>query len=469
MKTNEEIIHESSTEFVKTPALSNYDEIMEHQKMSAEEIKEHMTGPVIAILIHAILLPFIIGMVLSDPPTETEEVVIETVEIDSTPPPPLDPIDIPEPQDIETPDEQTFERVNDISEEMTENQSMDESDNIEIVEPIDIPNFIKPNNSHVVISSYRPFGESDGIETGNGPPGSRNRNGTRSALRGEFFDLKQNNTGKQIAMSNGEFCNVLKDFVRSDWNKTKLNTYFKSPVALYSPCFYIPMCNAEEAPKAFQCEKECKPSRWLAIYSGRVRAPKTGSFSFVGAGDDVLVVRVNQKVVLDYGWYSASLGKQIASNDWRNALQKSPTSDPAKRAEIEASPTYENPIALYPYSSTPHWNRHLGGVAVGDSFFVTAGEEIDIEILISEIPGGLFGASLLIQNNDEIASYERDPQTNSPILPLFRTSAHALPDPLFRTKEALPFAAGGEVWRVVNPKKSPVIHEDKIFIDLAKL
>ena len=44
------------------------------------------------------------------------------------------------------------------------------------------------------------------------------------------------------------------------------------------------------------------------------------------------------------------------------------------------------------------WNGELGGLVAGDTFSVREGEAYDIEIAISEIPGGFFGFVLFIED-----------------------------------------------------------------------
>lgn len=96
-----------------------------------------------------------------------------------------------------------------------------------------------------------------------------------------------------------------------------------------------------------------KPSRWIAIYRGKVRAPKSGTFRFVGAGDDVIAVRFNNQNVFDYGWFQASLGKMTAAQDmkWINAMQNKPGNDALKK-ELRDAGINVPPSTFYKYSTT---------------------------------------------------------------------------------------------------------------------
>ena len=64
--------------------------------------------------------------------------------------------------------------------------------------------------------------------------------------------------------------------------------------------------DANDAPTAFGVGDAVKPSKWLAYYQGEIVAPKTGKYRFHGVGDDVLVVRVKNRVVLDGSIMNAS-------------------------------------------------------------------------------------------------------------------------------------------------------------------
>lgn len=440
---------------LEVPEGSAYDEIMAQQKMSVEELKEHMTGPVIAILLHAIILPCVIGMVISEPAEQQPDIIVAKEEVVlEPPPPPPPPPDIPPPDNV-TPDDKPFDRP--VVEDQTEVTTEDVEIPAEVMVDAPInPFVIPPNNSRKVIGSASPFGRKGGGRGGNGGFG----NGM-SGLQGSFYDLKQDQSQRPSSLSNAHrdvFArDGLKSFVDGGWNQATLKgKYYESQTKLYSSVFYIPNIDANEAPKAYECDTDVKPSRWMAVYSGRVLAPKTGTFRFAGCADDVITVRVNKKVLLDYGWSSATMGKACEARKWRDAMERNQYANKADIAEIEKAGVYTMPANMYKYQATPSWNNHLGGIAVGDSFSVTKGEVLDIDIMISEIPGGRFFAFLGIEDCDLTNEYERDPQYGSPILPLFRTSS-ALPE-VKPGAEIPPFSPNGPIWRTVSknydPKKS---------------
>lgn len=244
---------------------------------------------------------------------------------------------------------------------------------------------------------------------GDGVFGSKSPTGTGKAagLVGTFYDLKQTRTKSPTDVDPDEYQKIFRRFVREGWRETTLEKYFKAPTKLYTTQLFIPNMKATEGPKAFGVEKEVQPSRWLAVYQGRVSPPESGTYHFVGGGDDVLVVRFNGKVVLDRCW-------RHEGSDWK-------------------------PVANYDYGFTGIPN----GFAKGDAIHVKAGQFYDIEILIGEQPGSLFYSCLLIEKQGE--QYDKDPKGN-PILPVFRLMDRAIP--VLQEGETLPpYQKGGPVWK----------------------
>jgi hypothetical protein len=217
--------------------------------------------------------------------------------------------------------------------------------------------------------------------------------------------------------------------------------YFQAPQALYQTKVYIPKMPADEAPKAFQCEKDVQPSRWIVVYRGSVSPQRSGHYRFVGAGDDVLVVRFDGKVVLDHGYTSGTTGVDI----YRNlAVFRGEAENKDLERRLRSS-LVKPPLVFYQYPTTQNWNSEIGGLGVGREFEARSGISYPIEILISEIPGGLFGASLLVEENGQ--KYEKA-STGAPILPIFRTS-ETLPEAT-KADNAPPFDPNGPIWKCVR-------------------
>lgn len=262
-----------------------------------------------------------------------------------------------------------------------------------------------------------------------------------SALVGTFYDLKQTPDRKPTGISNDEVRDVIHDFTSHGWKEKLLAKYFKAPQKLYQNRLYIPKMGADGAPAAFGCEKEVQPSRWVVVYRGMVSPPKTGRYRFVGAGDDVLVVRFNNRHVFDYGYTSGTTGVHL-SGIVPFLKGESENRDLAK--QLRDLPM-KLPITYLRYDTTQNWNGDIGGLAVGPEFEATFGRNYPIEILMSEIPGGLFCASLLIE---ELGTSSQKTPSGLPILPLFRLDG-GQPDAT-KSDNAPPYDPQGPIWKFVG-------------------
>jgi len=265
------------------------------------------------------------------------------------------------------------------------------------------------------------FGDGMGPGLGGGaggmsPFGMLNPNA--NALVGVFYDTKQDQKHKATGMNPQQIVGVIQDFTTRGWNqKTLAAKYYQASRKLYQTKMYIPLMAADAAPKAFECDQEVQPRLWIAIYRGNVSPPKSGKFRFIGASDDALVVRFNRQNVFDHGFVRGTTGL--------HGIEKG------------------QPPLSYKYSSTPHYNNNIGGFAAGPEFEVRAGTTYPIEILISEVPGGYFGAALMIQESG--VEYPKDP-AGGPILPLFRLD-NGVPEQ--NKPNAPPFDPQGPVWKLV--------------------
>ena len=267
-----------------------------------------------------------------------------------------------------------------------------------------------------------------------------------NALEGTFYDLKQTKNRQSTDMTNEGIKEVISEFVTKGWKDRTLSKYYKAGRTLYQTRLAIPMMKAELAPAAFDCEKEVQPSRWVVVYRGVVTPPKTGRYRFVGAGDDVLVVRFNGKHVFDHGYASGTMGAHISSN--KGFFHGTQDNDTLKKLARRVYPM-DLPVKYYEYDTTKRWNQDIGGLAVGAEFEAVAGRSYPIDILISEIPGGLFCAALLIEEVG--ATYKKD-STGAPILPLFRLDS-GLPAPT-KADNAPPFDPEGPIWKRLNERGS---------------
>ncbi|GAA5117697.1 hypothetical protein JIN84_17005 [Luteolibacter yonseiensis] len=292
-------------------------------------------------------------------------------------------------------------------------------------------------------------GDGNGLGIGSGmAPGLSNGTGNknpfgmitaeRGALVGTFYDFKQTKSGKPNEMTVDKVREILQEITRRGLKESAFNDYFRAPRQLYQTKFLVPTMPAEGAPAAFEVEKEVQPKMWAVVYRGAVQAPKTGKFRFVGAGDDVLVVRFNSRPVFDFGYTIAGIGRNLP----KEIAETSESSEIEKNLKKETP--MKLPLTLYKYENTPTLNRDIGGVAVGPEFSVEEGKTYPVEILISEIPGGLFSMALMIEEVG--VTYEKDP-AGFPILPLFRIDGTP---PADLKGQAPPISKDGPIWKFVT-------------------
>ena len=316
--------------------------------------------------------------------------------------------------------------------------------------PVSLPKIdIDPPDEPVMLEEGTALGMGDGFgpDLGDATSAFGTSQPSGSTLVGTFYDTKQTPGGRPTNMTMDQYRAFLSRFVNKGWNESELNRFYKAPQQLYAAQFYIPRTPAKDAPKAYGCDDKVKPSQWLAIYRGKVRAPKSGTFRFVGLGDDYLVVRFNNQNVFDYGWESASLGKMTANNaKWLDAMEGKPGNDDLKK-ELKDAGINVPPVTFYKYGPSGHWNNTMRGVAAGKQFTVEQGKVYPIEILVSEGPGGEFGMTLLLEEVG-MAPMSKDPKTGAPILPLFRTN-YGVPKP-DKNKEYVPFDEIGIVWESIK-------------------
>jgi hypothetical protein len=228
------------------------------------------------------------------------------------------------------------------------------------------------------------------------------KGGGGGGLRGHFYDLKQTADRKPTGINDDpQHFQVFDDFFSKDWDESVLQKFYQAKDSMMTYQVFIPMMPADNAPKAFSVEKEVKPSHWIVHYKGNVVAPKDGTFRFLGWADDVLAVRFDGKNVLfdgSCGHTPSSIFKKKFFSDG-NTLPGSkplPSSDP-------------------------------GTKGVGKWFVVERGKSYPIEVLISEIPGGSFGAWLLIEDRNPEKPYPK--RTFDP---------NHLAYPVFQTKKGVP-------------------------------
>ena len=82
------------------------------------------------------------------------------------------------------------------------------------------------------------------------------------------------------------------------WHPEQPYKHFLSPAKLRGRYFIFPAIEDTAAGAAFQSPRS-GPGHWLAVYHGSFSSATSGSFRFVGFGDNVMIVQVGTHMVLD--------------------------------------------------------------------------------------------------------------------------------------------------------------------------
>ena len=419
-------------------------------------IRQHLTGPVFSLAFHIILLVLLGTLVIIAPnAVKTDIDPVQITEMEPVLPPPEEE---PMPSDMTVMDTSSpsLDRYD------SNNQQMEEVgvSEVETMTDIDIPTplTIPDNNSALKLHGVLPFGRKGGGNMGDGGDGD-GRGNTKGMLQGVFYDLKQTRNrqknddfradqwvgGWHIERVNPTL-NIMRSFVNGSWQRQydnegrvhypALDKYYSPPVRLWTSCFFSESINADEAPKAFECDKVVNPAAWVCIYSGNVVAPFTGKFRFVGTADDVMFVRFNKEIVLDYGYASFSVGEYWTGSSDSNRLALTNDTDRSIR----------NRSSLYSKQKLEVYNTSGSiGLAKGLPISIKEGEVYPIEILISEIPGGSYYQALYIERLD---ANNQPIEQDSGRFTLFRTTLD-LPD---QPKSSMfpQFNPYGPIFRVVR-------------------
>jgi len=215
---------------------------------------------------------------------------------------------------------------------------------------------------------------------------------------GTFYDFKRDRHGKPLmaGMDPDKYHALLMKFFRNGWKPSGFSRYYRSPKKLYATTFMVPPIFSTAAPAAFG-EPDTGGWLWAVHYQGQLVYKEDITFRFWGFADDIMLIRVDGKVVLSACWHDRPDGG---------------------RGGI-TSQVYYSPI--WQTSSPDSFRYWLGNNSsvVGDWITLKAGEPLDMEVLIGESPGGIFCSMLMVEVQG--AEYEKGPQGN-PVLPIFKTA-----------------------------------------------
>ncbi|VGO19797.1 SHD1 domain-containing protein [Pontiella sulfatireligans] len=215
---------------------------------------------------------------------------------------------------------------------------------------------------------------------------------------GTFYDMKRDRRGSAIPHSQEQFKEDVKDFMLKGWKPSVWARFYRSPRTLYATTFAIPPVPSSLAPEAFG-EPDTIGYVWITHYKGQLVYPEDITFRFWGQGDDLIAVRVDGEIKLISAWTSSSGGESHADVFYPVWRSKFPS--------ISEKYPIGNNMAV-----------------VGDWITLKAGEPMDMEVLISEITGGVFCSLLLVEVQGE--EYPKNYFRGGPKLPIFKTEEPTL-------------------------------------------
>ncbi len=255
------------------------------------------------------------------------------------------------------------------------------------------------------------FGSGGGVGGGQGGGigrGIGNAKGTlfgfqgevKNALKGYFYDLKRAKSGKtsDIAGDSGgshAFNTVLREFVtKQKFDTKKLDLQFwRSPEPLYGTWWITRRIGAKTAPEAFKIEAEAK--NWIIVYQGEVSPPETGDYAFFGFADDVMIIGISDKVVLDASW---PINDSDNTKDGRVRSGWNKTSGPDLMKEYGIGDDSTTSFA-------------------GDWVNMQKGKRYKMSVVVGEQPGGYFRMMLGVMKKGE--TYEKSDSPLQPRCPVF--------------------------------------------------
>jgi hypothetical protein len=213
-------------------------------------------------------------------------------------------------------------------------------------------------------------------------------------FEGTFYDLKRNRRGASLSTTTPD--KLLEDvrrFVSRGWAVSVFSPYYKSPNKLYATHFTTGVVPSVLGPMVF--EEDTGGWLWLVHYKGELVHKEGITFRFWGAGDDILLVRVNGKLVLN------ACGNYRRNNNYAASI------DPFWQTSEPAS------IEKYILGSGVY-------SVAGDWITLEPGVPLKMEVLIGENKGDFFTSVLLVEVQGE--EYERIGRLQAPALPIFTTT-----------------------------------------------
>jgi hypothetical protein len=216
-------------------------------------------------------------------------------------------------------------------------------------------------------------------------PGFGSTNGIKGDLTGVLYDLKRDGKGDARVPNYWE---DVRRMVGGRLSERAVRDFYRVPKSVYLSHLFVPYTQAETGPASFGVGGLMEPKAWVAHYRGLIQPPGNGSYRFVGDFDDLLIVMIDGRVVLEVTW-----------------------DNPGNVGGVTGWKPKEN--------VGPHRCFTSRNFVYGDWVELRNTETRRIDILVGERPGGMIGGVLLVQR--EGATYEKE-ANGRPVLPVFAVS-----------------------------------------------
>jgi len=194
-----------------------------------------------------------------------------------------------------------------------------------------------------------------------------------------FYYMGQKRDGSRLSMVHDEFFNIIRRFVKSGWDTSVLDRYYRSPRKLYATTLFIPPVTSCLGPIAFGDSHE-HSACWAAHYRGKLVHSEGITFRFWGVSDDVLTVAIDKEVVLAANFYWNGFDAHTIAQEWWG------NEAPNSRSMLDRRGPYL-----------------MAETALVGSPWITleAGVPHDFDAVAGEGPGGQFYAMLMVEVQGE--------------------------------------------------------------------
>lgn len=345
-------------------------------------------APIAAVAIPLLACVIMCSIQIGNPNAKPPEVEVEVIE-----PEPAEQLDEPEPP----PPEEIMETTEDLVDSFISDTPSPPIGEVTAPTPTENPP-LQSNASAPKMAGIPSRG------SGGGGLGGGNR--LESDMLGMFIDLSHDGNGNTRSYGNNkaELYSAVKYMLDKNLGREAFTPYQIIPKRIPLARLIVKSSYSAVGPKSFGVQDKVKKNApWVVVYRGKLQPEKSGTYRFAGYFDDVMVVRVGGKTVMEYYW------------DTRN-------NKAGEQSKLKTGWTTPNdPIV------GKHVMKTNGGstpLAYSSWIDLNANQSVDIEILIGDDggegdSGGSTGGILLIEERGR--KYDKT-KGGMPILTPFSTT-----------------------------------------------